>query len=57
MDECKEGAQAAADYLDTLVRIADKYHVKRERYVRESIMLMVCISAAVDYDNYKLEGE
>ena len=57
MDEWKEGAQAAGDYLDTLIRIADKYHVKRERYVRESIMVMVCASATVDYDNYKLEGE
>ena len=57
MDEFKEGADAAADYLDTLVKIADKYKLKREKFVTESVLLMVCASAAINYDEYKLEGE
>ena len=58
MDEyTKEGADAAADYLDTLVRIADKYKLKREKFVRESVLLMVCASAAINFDEYKMEGE
>ena len=58
MDEyTKEGSDAAADYLDTLVKIADKYKLKREKFVRESVLLMVCASAAVNFDEYKNEGE
>ena len=53
----KEVADATADYLDTLVKIADKYKLKREKFVRESVLLMVCASEAVNFDEYKNEGE
>ena len=57
MNESFEAAQAAADYLDVLIRIADKYKINREKFVRDSIMIMVCASASVNYDKYKVEGE
>lgn len=56
-DYMLESANAASDYLDTLIRIADKYKLNRKEHVLEQLPIMVCASAAIDYDEYIVKGE
>lgn len=52
-----EGASASEDYLNTLIKIADKYELNRKEYVLEQIPLMLCASSVINYDKYKVKGE
>ena len=57
MNEGFEAAEAASEYLDTLIRIADKYEINREKFVRDQVMIMVCASASINYEEYKVGGD
>ena len=54
-DDCLEGAKAAADYLDTLIRIADKYELDRKRYVHTSVEILIMAAAAINYKDYRFD--
>ena len=54
-DDCLDGAKAAADYLDTLIRIADKYEIDRRDYVHRSVEILIMAAAAINYKEYRFE--
>lgn len=58
MNEKKEAATLASDYLDNLIRTADKYEIEREKYVRICVMALLMTVDTIDFKTFRYkEGE
>lgn len=54
-DECLEAAKESAEYLDKLIRIADKYELDRKAYVHRSVEILIMAAAAINYKEYRFD--
>ena len=53
MTEKEEAAKLAMFYLDQLIQTADNYEIDRERFVKISVMALIPIVDAIDFEEYK----
>ena len=52
MTEKEEASRLAMFYLDKLIRIADKYGVDRERFVKIAVMALIPTVDTIDFKTY-----
>lgn len=55
MTEREEGSELAMNYLDNLIRTADKYEIDREKFVKTCIMALVMTVETINFKNYHSE--
>lgn len=55
MNEKEESSFAAEEYLTNLVRIADKYEIERNKFVKICIMALVMTANSINFDKYYSE--
>lgn len=56
MTEREEGSELAMNYLDNLIRVADKYEIDREKYVKICIMALVMTVETINFKTYHSEN-
>ena len=57
MTEKEEASRLAMFYLDKLIRIADKYEVDRERFVKIAVMALIPTIDTIDFKTYTIGKE
>lgn len=57
MFEGYEMAHATADFIDTIIKLADKHHRDRDRALKIAIVSLISAEEHIDFDRYKPKGE
>lgn len=57
MIEGFEMAHATADFVDTIIKLADKNHRDRKRALKIAIISLISAEEHIDFDRYKTKGE
>lgn len=52
MNERDEASELTMNYLDGLIRTADKYEIDRENFVKISIVALLMTVETINYDTY-----
>lgn len=55
MTEKEEASHLAMEYLDNLIRTADKYEIDRERFVKICLMALIATADTISYNTYRSE--